>query len=172
MGKLKPRKNFGLRSASPLDRLQEAGKLPAGHVEKQKAEEIVEREYKASHDQELAFSKRLPRRFRKPLDPDVAREVISSLCSLTGTSEPKIVFASMEVHPMAAAHCAWKELHFRWGCTNLSTLIHELAHHVNNMDRRGGGSHGEAFIWTEQFLFDLFMDEILPVWKLKEQGLT
>jgi len=155
---------------SLLDKLQKSKKLPLGHVGRKEAEEKVNREYEKAYEQEVAFLKQLPKRFRRSLEPDRAREVVSTLCSLTGTREPKIVFASLEVHPMAAAHCAWKELHFRWGNVPLSLVIHELAHHVNNMDKCGGG-HGESFLWTEQFLFDLFMREVLPEWKRKEQGL-
>ncbi|MFX1501829.1 MAG: hypothetical protein ACFFDH_12770 [Promethearchaeota archaeon] len=97
-----------------LDRLEKSHNLPLGHVERKKTEKAVIKEYKNSFEQEKAFIKRLPKRFR--------------------------------------------------------FLNHELAHHINRMDRIVG-SHGNKFLWTEQFLFDLFMNEILPIWKLKEQGL-
>lgn len=163
-------KEMHSRFILPLDMLQKASRLPDGHVDKKKAEAAVNREYSEAQKQELKFAKRLPRAFRSTISNELAKEIVSTLCSLIGTKEPKLVFNSKKVHLLAIAHCSWKEIHFK-GWFTLTTVIHELTHHVNMQERSSTG-HGERFLWTEQFLFDLFMDEILSAWKLKEQGLT
>lgn len=161
-----------------FDNLQKANKLPEGHYEKAKAELAMNKEYEKSRAQEMEFQRKLPKRFRGIIEPRLAEKVVSELCSMIGTREPKMVFESKAVHPLAAAHCGWKELHFKYQ-PMLITIIHELAHHVISQEHNrvcfssglSGEIHGERFLWTEQFLFNCFMDEILPVWKLKEQGL-
>lgn len=152
-----------------LDRLKKSRDLPLGHIERKKAEEESIKEYENSFKQEKIFMKRLPKRFRVSLSQELVKEVVLTLCSLIGTKKPKIIFNSTKVHSMAAAHYVFMELHFKWNL-QIDVVIHELTHHINRMDRIGG-SHGSEFLWTEQFLFDLFMNEILPIWKLKEQGL-
>lgn len=150
-----------------LERLCRSRKLPLGHVERKRAEEAVDREYQSVREQEQVFNKRLPKKFRGKQEPEKIRKLITSLCFLTGTKEPKLCFNSTKVHCLAGAHYCQKEIHFKWEAS-IKTAIHELTHHINYMDCSCCG-HGKEFLAVEQILFDVFMSEVLPVWKEEER---
>jgi hypothetical protein len=137
-----------------LERLQQAQKLPLGHIERKKAQEAVEEVYGPCQKIESKWAKRLSRKhILFFVDPRNALSICLQLCEMTGTKPlKKIIFNSQDVSSCAGAHYDFleKEIHLKWNFCSLTTLIHELTHHIERRD-----VHGELFQWTENYLFSL-----------------
>lgn len=150
--------------------LKASRRLPLGHVERAQAERAVEKEYHNSRIQEIAFMRKLSKRYRLTQDRKRITDMVDKLCELVACRKVSLMFDSIELNPFSSAHYVNNEIHLgKYG--HLCVVIHELAHHVHHYDRSIGSVHGEGFLWIEQFLFDLFLEEILPTWKLIDQGL-
>lgn len=148
-----------------LKRFQDSRSLSIGHVERRAAEEALRAEYKSCHEQERSFNKKLPKRYARMLEQSEILEAVRLLCDLTGTKRvPKLVFSSDKV-PKGAIGC-WdgKKIHFLYCVKYLSVAIHELTHAM------GCHAHDEEFDEIEQYLFDVFLSEVLPAWKLRDNG--
>jgi hypothetical protein len=151
-----------------LKKLEEAEKLPIGHIGKREASAAVSRVYGKSREIERIWSKRFRRNnVNTKVDEKSATELCLKLCKLTGTIPIKrIVFNSQDVHEFASAHYKRGEIHVKFWF-DFYVIIHELTHHVENRDHR----HGELFCWTENYLFALAYEllsgkKIKPDWEV------
>lgn len=130
--------------------------LPLGHIERTKAKEAVKEEYAACNKQEKEYTKRV---WGKKPPPQFTTEqvmpVCIALCKAIGSKPPKGVLLTDK--PWNYYRFSSKTIHL-FKVVRITSIIHELAHHVANVERMNkGGMHGEGFLEVERILFDIFL---------------
>ena len=114
--------------------------LPPGHYGHAIAKAMVQDEYEACH--------RLTRGFRGSCTPQEAARICGLICqALMLPKVKRIVLCSPDVHSTSMAHYCNKEIHFAGEWIALSTLLHELGHHVHRCGGFTGrsNSHGPEY---------------------------
>lgn len=135
-------------------KLEEAEKLPIGHVGRREAEQTIYNTYRMCHSIERFWNKRFDYRL---LEPKEARQIADGLCSMLGQAPvKKIIFESSEVGFVMGwlglgngAFYQNGRIHIKyWNCS-IPLLVHELCHHF------GENGHGEQFCEMLVFLFEV-----------------
>lgn len=142
-----------------MAQLQRAQTLPPGHYDIAKAEAAVQKEYSKCSKLEAHLWDELPTRSKKEAyinSVQVAANLIYQLCTKLNIKMIKMVyFESNEVHPCAAAHYSNGEIHVRRKATHTTTLLHELAHHLQHILRANYG-HGDDFCICIQMVYEAY----------------
>ena len=132
--------------------------LPLGHYAKKEAEERVSEIYSKARENEKIIRRkmkkeRIPLYFEKPEYFDICQYVCKTLF-VTGIK--KLVFRSPDVDQSASAHYFRGEIHVKDCNACLTTIIHELTHHIERCEH-ARGDHGDAFVEFENLVFESFL---------------
>ncbi len=151
-----------MNASLAIKRCEEAKKLPLGHVDIKKTEEVVKKIYHQSHLLQKYWNKRLDK-FRFPnFNAKDCIKFCNSLCRIIGANPVKrVICKSPEIQPGTAGHYCYgkREIHFCYYPT-MSTLVHELAHHVVQQAGKTREEHGKDFCFVENWLFQLAYERL------------
>lgn len=137
--------------------LDEAKKLPLGHYERDLAYRAIDKEYYGSREIERRMCKRFSRAIRHipAFDTPRAITLLTHLSQLLEIRPPKIQLSSKDCHPSTIGHyvALGRTIHIRFSTADISTLLHEFAHHVAS-ERRLGWGHGDGFLQALELVWE------------------
>lgn len=149
-----------MNASLAIQKREEARKLPLGHVDIKKTEEVVKKIYQRSHAIQKYWNKRLDKFRFMEFTPKECIVFCNNLCRMIGARTLKrVIYRSPDVKPGTAAHYRANEIHFGY-CAWLSVMIHELAHHIVYQIGRVKEDHGEEFCFMENWLFQLAYEKL------------
>jgi hypothetical protein len=148
-------------AVSLLAKLAESQKLPLGHYGRKEAQEAVDKEYHACHEQVKVLVKqyRIKKRY---FEPQEAVDFCAEMCERLGSKPLKyIVIRSKDVGPCVGAHYDYGTIHFPHNYIQTSTLLHELTHHLAVESHYHG--HGKIFLELQALLYEAAADHLKKV---------
>ncbi len=151
-----------MNASLAIQKREEAKKLPLGHVDIKKTEEVVKKIYHQSHLLQKYWGKRLDKFRYLEFTPKECIKFCNDLCRTLGAKTvKKVIYRSPEIAQGTAGHYSpyKKEIHFAWSPC-LSTIIHELAHHVTDQVSRKMDAHGKEFCFVLDWLFQLAYEKL------------
>ena len=122
--------------------------------DREKADKLLENEYKDCHNLEKGLSKKFKKRSFDNVQE--AANFCGFLCHSLGTKPiKKPVINSKEVTRGGGHYCPMtKEIHLISSYMHINTLIHETAHHIFYREGYLGASHGKEFMEIEEMLYE------------------
>jgi len=144
-------------AVSLLEDYEDSKKLPLGHYGRKEAKEAVDREYELCRQVEARWMKRLRKRLSNRF-PIAQTEVwaplwAEKLCRSIGSKPPKQVLFNCPAYA-GGMYLPVKKTVLLKPYASISTLVHELAHHICHIEGFFRANHGEKFIWAEEVLFE------------------
>lgn len=130
---------------SPIDALVESRKLPPGHIGRKTARARVDSIYAACREVERHWGKKL-KKYARRVDwtPERVRALYDYLTDHFGAKQIREI--NWGVPQNGGAYYRAGTVNFRWMSADLTTIIHELAHHW-------APGHGQSFLAREEMLF-------------------
>ena len=154
----------------PLDQLKASRSLPIGHVGIKAARQAVEKEYGMSNRVENHLRKRLGR--QSLAHEQIAQFVGEIILAVSLPRIRRVVLSSPDVCSEASAHYWRSEIHFRHDYVSIETLLHEMAHHLQQVDKGWGYGHGRGFCEAVHFLYQIAESCFPKLFVRKSKNLT
>jgi hypothetical protein len=152
--------------------MEEAQKLPLGHVGRREAKDMADGEYARCFQQEALFLKKW-KGPNKRLSLQEAANLAGWLCGGVGSRPIKEVRVPSEMSRFMGAYYLNRTIFVRPYGLSMILIVHETTHHICAMEGiHKGGSHGEGFLMVEQMLFDWLNENRLAVGSLHVNPLS
>jgi len=134
---------------------EKARSLPHGHYDREATKIAVKEEYNKSEKITRKYHKKLHKKW-KGINLGEACLLVSQLCTSIGIRPPKKIILNSS-HPQGISCAGWydnQKIHFTSFHISITTLIHELAHHVIRTEKLSG-EHDKDFLWILEMLYQL-----------------
>lgn len=141
-----------LENSSITDLILIQNKLPRGHYDIKKAKQLIDDEYALCRAVEKQLRIKYPELANYRLGIDGAFKVCIRICDFLGVRRlSKIVFNPSLV---TAANCGHRTMTVRYTVNSMDLILHELAHHICQSERKMGKGHDQGFCDTQVMLWE------------------